>query len=268
MDGFDETYAKTKLKRKKKKQGTKPDWIVSLSTAQLSLAAAGIALLLVIMQLSPASFNSLRGEFNRIMQVDMSASQVFAAIRAFAAPQGLAETSQTEKQEEATEGATEEATEESASASGGEDIEVYEASSNVCFAPFDTTVEITVPVEGKITSRFGYRKHPITGKFGIHNGTDIAAEEGTPVSAAFNGTVEEVGYNDVRGNYILLSHGGDTKTLYMHCSEIIAEKGAVVRSGEIIAKVGNTGWSTGAHLHFSISVNGKYCNPEWLLNDL
>ena len=72
----------------------------------------------------------------------------------------------------------------------------------------------------------------------------------------------------MRGNYILVAHGGETKTLYMHCSEVIAPEGAVVRQGEIIALVGNTGWSTGAHLHFSIIIGDKYCNPEWLLNDL
>ena len=151
---------------------------------------------------------------------------------------------------------------------GGEDSAVYEATENVCFAPFDTTVDMIIPTEGKITSRFGYRYHPITGVFGVHNGTDIAAPEGTPIYAAFNGKVEEVGCNSVRGNYILLSHGGNTKTLYMHCSEITVPEGAVVRQGEIIAKVGSTGYSTGPHLHFSIIIGGKYCNPEWLINDI
>ncbi len=258
MDGFDETYAKTKPNNKRRKRKTKSDWLVSLSAAQLSLAAAGVALLLAVMQFSPASFNALRAEFDRIMQVDMSAAQVVAQIRSFA-ERGRAESK---------EAALAQDVEESTAASGGEDVEIYEASSNVCFAPFDVTVEMTIPVSGEITSPFGYRKHPVTGEFGVHNGTDIAAAEGTPIAAAFNGRVEETGYNSVRGNYILLSHGGSTKTLYMHCSEIAAEKGAVVRSGEIIARVGNTGLSTGPHLHFSISVNGKYCNPEWLLNDI
>ena len=129
----------------------------------------------------------------------------------------------------------------------------------------DTTVDIVMPTDGKITSQFGYRYHPITGKFGIHNGTDIAAPEGTPIYAAFNGRVEEIGYNSVRGNYILLSHGGDTQTLYLHCSEIVAPEGAVVRQGEIIAKVGNTGYSTGPHLHFEVRINGVRVDPERLL---
>ena len=102
----------------------------------------------------------------------------------------------------------------------------------------------------------------------VLKGQKIGDGEGTDILAAFDGRVEEIGYNSVRGNYIQLSHGGGTKTLYLHCSEIIAPEGAVVRQGEVIARVGNTGWSTGAHLHFSISVGGKYCNPEWLINDV
>lgn len=254
MDGFDETYPRKRTAvSKRKKQNSKPDWLVSLSSAQLALAVAGVLLLLLISKASPAGFNELRSKFNTIMQTDMSVSQVADAVKSLI-PEKIT-------------GQNESVSEESA-ASGGEDIELYEATENVCFAPIETTVDICIPVEGEITSRFGYRTHPITGKFGIHNGTDIAAEEGTKISAALNGVVEEVGYNDVRGNYILLSHGGDTKTLYMHCSEIIAPEGAVIRQGEIIALVGNTGWSTGPHLHFSIIIGGKYCNPEWLINDI
>lgn len=242
MEGFDETYPRKRSAVAKRKKNTKPDWLVSLSSAQLALAVAGIVLLLLISNVTPAGFNELRMRFNSIMQTDMSVSQVVGTVKSLL-PEEI-------------------------KASGGEDVELYEATENVCFAPIETTVDICIPVNGEITSRFGYRKHPITGKFGIHNGTDIAAAEGTQISAAFNGVVEEVGYNKVRGNYILISHGGETKTLYMHCSEIIAPEGSVVRQGEIIALVGNTGWSTGPHLHFSIIIAGKYCNPEWLINDV
>ena len=250
MDGFDETYPRKRTAvSKKKKQNTKHDWLVGISSAQLTLAVIGIALLLLISKASPAGFNDLRARFNAIMSNDMSISQVVNAVKNLIPDMTPAE-------------------EETSFPSGGEDIALYEATDNVCFAPIETTVDICLPVEGEFTSRFGYRTHPITGKFGIHNGLDIAAHEGTKISAAFNGVVEEVGYNKVRGNYILVAHGGETKTLYMHCSEVIAPEGAVVRQGEIIALVGNTGWSTGAHLHFSIIIGGKYCNPEWLLNDL
>ena len=249
MDGFDETYPKKRTAVSRKKSKNKPDWLVGISSAQLTLAVIGIALLLLISKASPAGFNDLRTRFNSIMSTDMSVSQVVNTVKSFIPDLSVPE-------------------EKTGLPSGGEDVALYEATDNVCFAPIDSTVDICLPVKGEYTSRFGYRTHPITGKFGIHNGLDIAAPEGTKISAAFNGVVEEVGYNDVRGNYILVAHGGETKTLYMHCSEVIAPEGAVVRQGEIIALVGNTGWSTGAHLHFSIIIGGKYCNPEWLLNDL
>lgn len=259
MDGFDETYSDARQRRTaKKKKERKNDWLVSLSSAQLVLACIGVALLLIVSKVSPVTFSALKAEFDGIMQTDMSIREVAGRIHSAFAPQ-------VQQPEEITEIQT---TEQQSTASGGEDTQLYEATENVCFAPFDTTVKMILPVNGEITSRFGYRYHPITGKFGIHNGTDIAASEGTPIAAAFNGRVEEVGFNSVRGNYVLLSHGGDTQTLYLHCSEIIAPEGAVVRQGEIIAKVGNTGYSTGPHLHFSILVGGKYCNPEWLINDI
>jgi len=226
-----------RLKRIKRKNRRKGDWLVEVSSVQLVLACIGVILVLLVSKLSPVTFSGLKSEFDALMQNDIGAKEkVSVSVDA-------------------------------SFAAGGED-EKYEATENVCFAPFDTTVEMTMPTNGRITSRFGYRYHPITGEFGVHNGTDIAAPEGTPIFAAFNGKVEEVGYNSVRGNYILLSHGGDTKTLYLHCSEITAPEGAVVRQGEVIAKVGSTGYSTGPHLHFSILIGGKYCNPEWLINDL
>ncbi len=246
-------------KGKNSNAGKKPDWLVSLCSAQLTLAAAGVAVLLMIMRFSPVSFYAMQAGFNKIMQVDMSVSQVIGAIKQ------IADLSSKPDSEELTEAEMESV---ESAGQGGEDIRLYEAQENICFAPFSSTVEVVTPVKGEVTSPFGYRKHPITGKFGIHNGTDISAPEGTPIAAAMNGTVEQVGCNNVRGNFVLLSHGTSTKTLYMHCSEVLVDEGTVIRAGEIIAKVGSTGLSTGPHLHFSISIGGKYCNPEWVLNDL
>lgn len=250
MRSFDDVYNDTPLKKKTKKN-KKSDWLVSLSSAQLVLAVIGVMLVLAVSKMSPMTFADLRDEFNLIMQKDMSITEVFVRVRSVFLP-GVVQPEITDD----------------VSASGGDDIQVYMADENVCFAPVNTTVDMVMPVNGRITSRFGYRNHPITGKFGVHNGTDFAAEEGTAIYAAFDGTVEEIGSNSVRGNYILLSHGGETQTLYLHCSEIIAPEGAIVRRGEVIARVGNTGYSTGPHLHFSIIVGGKYCNPEWLINDI
>ena len=241
MEDFDETYAATRLGSVRKKKEKKRDWLVRLSTAQLVLALVGAALLLTVSKASPKSFESLRVSFDRVMSSDMGAREVIRTLK-----KGVDQLQMI-------------VPETTSEAQGGED------GGNACFAPITSTVKMVTPVEGRITSPFGYRVHPITKKYGMHNGVDIAADEGEPIAAAFNGTVKEVGSNSVRGNYLVLSHGTNTETYYLHCSEILAEEGAVIRAGEIIAKVGQTGWATGPHLHFSVAVNGVYYNPVWLM---
>ena len=115
--------------------------------------------------------------------------------------------------------------------------------------------------DGRVTSPFGERINPITLKEEFHNGVDVAAEEGTPIQLVFSGTVVEVGESDVYGNYILVDHSNGLYTRYCHCSEILAKTGYTLKQGEIIALVGNTGWSTGNHLHFEVIVNGVRVNP-------
>ena len=147
---------------------------------------------------------------------------------------------------------------------GGEDLQL--AAENTSFAPYVITGAFHRPVEyTRVTSAFGYRVNPVTDEAGFHSGIDLAAAHGSPIYAAFSGVVEETGYSEVRGNYIILSHGNDVQTVYCHCSEIIAETGAVLNADEVIARVGSTGQSTGAHLHFEVRIRGVRCNPAWLL---
>ncbi len=117
-------------------------------------------------------------------------------------------------------------------------------------------------IRGTITSRFGYRINPKTGKPEGHIGLDIAAPKGTPIVAAASGTVIDAGYNSVRGNYVVVYHNASYTTIYMHASKINVSVGQQVSKGDTIALVGTTGQSTGNHLHFSISCNGSYVNPE------
>ena len=119
--------------------------------------------------------------------------------------------------------------------------------------------------QGMVTSGFGERINPITEKWEHHNGVDIAAEEGTQISLALDGTVIEVGENEVYGKYVLVEHEGDTYTKYCHLSRTLVKTGYKLKKGELVALVGSTGWSTGPHLHFEIISNGKYCDPEWFL---
>ncbi len=120
---------------------------------------------------------------------------------------------------------------------------------------------IAWPVRGRISSYYGYRADPFTGVRRFHAGIDIVVDSGTPVRAASSGTVAELGYNATFGNYIIMSHGGGFQTLYGHLSSLSIAKGARVSQGGMIGLSGNTGYSTGPHLHFGLFKNGTSVNP-------
>jgi murein DD-endopeptidase MepM/ murein hydrolase activator NlpD len=122
------------------------------------------------------------------------------------------------------------------------------------------------PVRGRLTSRYGYRRNPITGLRGFHSGIDLSANTGVPIKAAMAGRIISTGYNNVFGNFVVISHHSNYRTLYGHMSVIRVETGAYVRSGQIIGDVGNTGQSTGSHLHFQVYKNGLTINPLLLMN--
>ncbi len=119
-----------------------------------------------------------------------------------------------------------------------------------------------------VTSEFGYRTDPITGKKGtFHAGMDIAFPVGTNISAVREGTVTAVNYYTTGyGYHIIIDHGGGYKTLYGHCSALLVKEGEKVTKGQVIAKVGSTGKSTGPHLHINVYLNGKTQNPRNYIN--
>lgn len=123
-----------------------------------------------------------------------------------------------------------------------------------------------MPVCGAVTSDYGYRIHPINGGESFHSGRDISADEGSDIRAVYDGVVEAVGVGELSGNYVKIDHGDGVEALYCHCSAVYAKEGDVVRKGDIIAAVGQTGAATGPHLHFEIRVNGELCDPATLLD--
>ena len=130
--------------------------------------------------------------------------------------------------------------------------------------------KISMPLEREmvITSPFGMRKHPIFGISRMHTGTDLKANYEN-VYAVLDGVVTASGWDSGGGgNYIKIRHSDSFETSYLHLSERYYDAGESVKAGFIIAKSGNTGNSTGAHLHFSVTEHGKYINPIRFLNDL
>ena len=123
------------------------------------------------------------------------------------------------------------------------------------------------PTEGILTSKFGYRKDPVTGKTANHKGIDLANASGTSVHAAGDGVVIFAGWNGSFGNVIIINHGYGYKTVYGHLKEIKISKGDTVTKGELIGAMGSSGKSTGTHLHFEIRYNGTQINPLNILKE-
>ena len=120
--------------------------------------------------------------------------------------------------------------------------------------------------ESRVTSEFGNRIDPINHKPKGHSGMDLAVPTGTPIRAALSGTVTVSKYNvGGYGYYVCIDHGSGLSTLYGHCSKLLARVGQTVEAGDIIALSGNTGRSTGPHLHFEVRVNGERTDPRYYL---
>ncbi len=119
----------------------------------------------------------------------------------------------------------------------------------------------SMPTSGTVGSPFGNRVHPIFGTVRMHSGVDIAGSTGDPIWAAKEGRVIFAGWKGGYGNTVIVQHEGNIATLYAHMSEILARDGDWVDGGEVIGKVGSTGWSTGPHLHFETRQNGEPKDP-------
>ena len=124
---------------------------------------------------------------------------------------------------------------------------------------------ITYPLKSiKVTSPYGYRRDPFTGKLSWHNGLDLRAKN-EPTYAMMDGIVEKVGYDNRSGNYVILKHG-NYRVSYCHLSSIVVGRGENVYSGTIIGVTGSSGRSTGEHLHLTCKKDGKSINPAILFS--
>ena len=123
------------------------------------------------------------------------------------------------------------------------------------------------PDYNRISSYFGPRPQPVPGASTNHKGIDLTASYGTAILASASGMVTTATHSNSAGNYIVIAHGNGMSTVYMHCSLLLVSVGDNVEQGEMIAKVGSTGYSSGNHLHFGIIKNGTYVDPLEYVSD-
>jgi len=129
-------------------------------------------------------------------------------------------------------------------------------------------LETITPVIGHLNSEYGYRDHPIDGRYQFHGGVDIGGQNGDPIGAFAAGTVEYIGEDDSYGQYLQIDHGNGVKSFYAHCSKIVVSKGQRVVLGEKVAEIGSSGSATGPHLHLELKFNKMHLNPVYYVDFL
>ena len=129
-------------------------------------------------------------------------------------------------------------------------------------------LETVNPVLGHLNSGFGYRDHPVNGKYCFHAGADISGNSGDPIAAFAQGKVEYVGEDDSYGLYLQLDHGNGIKSFYAHCQSVCVQKGQEITAGETIATVGSTGRATGPHLHLELKCGNLRVDPAYYVDFL
>lgn len=151
---------------------------------------------------------------------------------------------------------------------GKKDVEIFITADNKFYYKDGSSAKkslLKTPIDGaRITSGFGMRTHPILGYSKMHKGTDFGAGTGTPIYAAGDGTITELGKKGAYGNYVRIKHNGTYSTAYAHASRFAKglKNGSKVKQGQVIAYVGSTGRSTGPHLHYEVIKNGAQVNPS------
>ncbi len=281
-------FADEDISKRGKKQTpkTKTDYLIRLILLQSVLCVLVVSGVFLVSKISPDAYAKMKADYSRIMQRDMSVAEMAKELKGVAefvflpsesaASDNISVATPSDVENNYTLDTFEVTSDETgervavgeiiSDGSGGGDMESREAVKGTSFAPYHVSVSPVLPVENaRITSRFGYRTNPVSGNYGFHTGLDLAAAEGTPVSAVFYGRIIETGESDVWGKYVLMEHSEKLRTYYCHLSEIYVQEDAIIRQGETVGLVGSTGWSTGPHLHFEVRINGVRVNPEPLL---
>lgn len=131
--------------------------------------------------------------------------------------------------------------------------------------PTKPFINAVFPLNGNITSSFGYRIHPIYYNLDFHPAIDIGSSNKSKIHSILPGVVKETGFSEIYGKYIIISHSNNIESKYCHCQEILKEKGNNVNQGQVISTVGHTGLVTGDHLHLEIKINNVAIDPLLLI---
>lgn len=232
--------------RRKNSEAQKPkNFMSKIILVQLVLSLLVTGVLYLVCRTDSNVSQNIKAFYSGICDNDIAVSEIFGSLKNV-----VKETFSPSVEIEKSTGETESATGEKA-----------------VFSPVFLTVNLQNPIDGgTVTSNFGYRVSPITDKYSLHTGLDIASPENTKIYASYDGVVEKAEYCEINGNYIVIRHSDNLKTTYNHCNKLLVKEGETVKKGEVIALVGATGWATGNHLHFEVLLNGKYVNPLFVLN--
>ncbi len=263
---FNEYRREPRARRSGEKEKPKKS-LTGVTAVQLVLSLVITAMLFAVCRTDGGLSQNIKEFYGKISENDMSVSQILGTFKKVAqftfAPttswDGTFKPNNDEQSDESSSPSTEPSTE-----NQGETTDT--TGEKAVFSPVYLTVNFLNPVDShNITSNFGYRTSPISGKYSLHTGLDIAAPEGSKITAVCDGVVEKADKNDMRGNYVIIRHSNSLKTTYNHCSQLLVREGMHIRAGETIALVGSTGASTGSHLHFEVMLGGKYINPLWVI---
>ncbi len=249
------------------KKARQDGWMLLVVQSIACILVVGVVLIFKL--IGGDTFRQLRDQFAAALMDNSVVSSVMAW---FDSPADSTPSAGTTEPPPADSSDTGEPTEPTVLGAGGRFVEasgvsVKDAPSGASFAPVAAVQPAGMPLSaGEVSSLFGYRKDPITGELSFHTGLDIAAPEGTPIAAVYDGTVSLVRDGGGYGHYIVVQHDEHVSTLYAHCSAILAEEGQQVNAGDTIALVGSTGYSTGNHLHIEVLIDKVAYDPAYVLS--
>lgn len=249
------------------KEKVNKNWFAKIIIIQFIVCLALIAAFAAIVKSGGRAAESMREDYFKLMEKDYSVDDVSEAFNGVS--RYIASFSEMKPSNTTDADKTENASESRSVVGGGVDMDFtsLDTLEGICFEETEIGFDLICPLDDYvITSGFGYRISPITGEPGVHTGVDMAANYGTAIKAAAGGTVVDAAYDASYGNYVKIRHKNNTVTIYAHCSSLCVVSDEIVKQGDVIAKVGSTGSSTGNHLHFEMRKDNIRIDPSYKLD--